>query len=372
MISIFCSIVFGFLLIRFFVTLYNAITQPILPQFKNQNFAESDLRTKISILIPARNESKNIGNLLDNLLIISDLIFFNYEIIVLNDHSSDNTQQIVEGFLHQNLNLRLIIGQDLPQKWLGKNWACHQLAMNSTGDFLLFLDADVSLKDGAVINAIQRLKEEHLDLLSLFPEQKMQTFGEQTIVPLMHFLLLNLLPLRLVRTSSFASLSAANGQFMLFDAANYRKYLFHEKVKSNILDDVNIMRIIKLAMLNGEVLLGNGQVYCRMYSSGNEAFKGFSKNLFLGFDKNIVGFQLYFLFIFWLWIPFFIFADWRWSLLSVVLILSQRAMISQLSNQDTVKNLLFHPLQMVVYVCIGINSMYLHLFNKVQWKGRKV
>ncbi len=359
------------MVIRFCVTFYNLVTYPVLPKESNCTFDKSQ-NTLLSILIPARNEEKNIENLLQNLIELSDLETIYFEIIVLNDHSTDNTAQIVTRFSAQNSKIKLVNGSSLPKGWLGKNWACHQLAEIGKGNFYIFLDADVQLSTGAISSSIARMHTYNLDLLSLFPQQKMHSFGEQQIVPLMHYLLLNLLPLRLVRTSPLPPLSAANGQFMLFKASIYRQYLFHKKVKNNVLDDVNIMRFAKESKLKTEVLLGNNQVFCRMYTSGYEAFNGFSKNLFLGFGKNAIGFQLYFLLIFWLWLPFWLWVDWRLSVLSFILIAVQNIFISILANQNSFRNLIFHPFQMILYTFIGLNSMYIHLTNRVEWKGRKV
>lgn len=371
--SILTAIMLGFLAIRVGVTLYNFVTWPVLPNLETETILENKIQNSlISILIPARNEEKNIGKLLQNLIDLKDLQVLPFEIIVLNDHSKDATAAIVHQFAIKNTKIKLLEGKDLPIGWLGKNWACCQLAKAAIGSELLFLDADVNLKNGAIINSLQRRKKYDTALLSLFPEQKMETIGEELIVPLMHFLLLNLLPLRLVRTTNIPSLAAANGQFMLFKAEMYHQHQFHEKVKSSILDDVNIMRLIKNLKLKGEVLLGNGQVFCRMYANGNEAFNGFSKNLFLGFDKNIIGFQLYFLLIFWLWVPFFIFLPSTILTLTILLILTERILISRLANQNALLSLILHPLQMILYTFMGLNSMRLHLTGKVIWKGRIV
>lgn len=364
---VFNFLILGFLAIRVLVSLYNLITHPVLPKYAIQQTC-----TSVSVLIPARNEEKNIGIILQNLIEIERNANLKLEIMVLNDHSTDNTEKIVADFALSNPIIKLLNGMPLPSGWLGKNWACHQLAGEAKGTYFLFVDADVRLENSAVRSSLERMHVLNLDLLSLFPEQLMQSFGERQIVPLMHYLLLSLLPLRLVRTSPFPSLSAANGQFMLFRASTYQHYQFHEQVKNNVLDDVNIMRIAKENALKTEVLLGNGQVFCRMYSSGSEAFKGFSKNLFLGFGKNSWGFQAYFLLIFWLWIPFWYFASWKLLVASVILIIAQRVFIAILANQNIAQNVFFHPLQMILYTFIGINSMYIHVTNQVQWKGRKV
>lgn len=356
-----------FLAIRFLVTVFNFFTWPILYRKKIQ----SDSTSTVSILIPARNEEKNIKSLLKNTL--EHIHEANViEILVLDDHSVDDTSKIVESFALKNPKVQLLKSKTLPLEWLGKNWACHQLAEAAKGEYMMFLDADVEISSNLIPMALQRVKKYDLSLLSLFPEQKMLSFGEKLVVPLMHFLLLNLLPIRLVRTTKDASLAAANGQFMFFKSKDYHKYKFHELVKNNVLDDVNIMKNVKKLELKGEALLGNNLISCRMYSDGNEAFKGFSKNLFPGFGRSILGMFAYFLLIFWLWLPVFIFSKIYFSISAILLILISRAMISKMANQSVWTNLWLHPFQMCAYTAIGLNSMYLHLNNKVSWKGRKV
>ncbi len=93
----------------------------------------------ISVLIPARNEEKNIRRCLRSLLRQD---YPNLEIIVLNDNSSDDTAGVVGEYVKKNKNIKLITGLPLPSGWLGKSFACQQLADAAKGEYLLFTDAD--------------------------------------------------------------------------------------------------------------------------------------------------------------------------------------------------------------------------------------
>ncbi len=230
----------------------------------------------ISVLIPARNEENNIANLLTDLSKSNGNIT---EIVVFDDNSDDNTAQIVRTFSTNDSRIRLIQSVVLPEGWLGKNNACHQLALQAKGDYLLFLDADVRIKN-TLPNALlcYALKYE-TDLLSIFPVQQMQTLPEKITVPLMHFILLTLLPLPLVLRSKFASLSAANGQCMFFDAITYHKLLPHKQFKKSRAEDIEIARYYKRNHKKTSCLTGTKQVQCRMYSSLNQSIEGFSKNV---------------------------------------------------------------------------------------------
>ncbi|MDX2190482.1 MAG: glycosyltransferase [Bacteroidota bacterium] len=359
------STIFIFLIIRLLVVLYNLSTQPLLPFY-----GAHSSNKKVSILIPCRNEEKNIGNLLNQLTGFDDDNVT--EIIVLDDFSTDNTNIIVQNFAHKFSKLKLIEGKELPKGWLGKNWACHQLVAQSKGDYLVFLDADISITKTCISNSIKRMQLFDLKVFSLFPDQKMETWGEKLVVPLMHYLLLSLLPLRLVRTSKLPSLSAANGQFIAFERSTYNQYQFHEKVKNNVLDDVNIMRFAKEMGLKVEVLLGNGQIYCRMYTNLKDAIAGFSKNLFAGFGNNLPGIFIYFVFIIF-GITYIIFTGNNILFCACVLnICFIRLGISILSRQSILRNILLNPIQMVLYLIIGVSSVQQYYTKNTYWKGRKI
>lgn len=361
--NIFAIIVLGFASLRLAVAIYNWCTNPVL---KKTDIISS---ARISVLIPARNEEKNIGTILDSLLVQTLQPF---EILVLNDQSTDDTASIVNAYCSKYNHIKLIQGSPLPQGWLGKNWACHQLSQQAGGDYFLFIDADVFLEQEAIASAVLQMQNRPVKLLSVFPYQQMKTAGELIVVPLMHYLLLSLLPLRFVYYFSSPSLAAANGQFMLFDAKTYRDYLFHSKVSNNVVEDVAIMRLIKSKGFKAEVLLSTGLISCRMYTTFSEGFSGFSKNLFPGFGKSIIGFQLYFLLIFWLWIPLFFLANSTTIVLFLIVAIAIRTCISALAKQNIFLNIFLHPLQILVYVALGFNSMRLHFAKKVIWKGRTI
>jgi len=264
-------LIYFFLILRFTVTLFNFISNPKLTKTGKKY---NDL---VSILIPARDEERNIIDLLES---IRDQDYQNFEVIVLDDHSSDQTFKLCSDFCEIHKRFKVVKGNDLPRDWLGKNFACSQLAELAKGEYLIFLDADETIADGLINNSIHRMKLNKLGLLSIFTDQVTVTWGERLVVPLMHFLLLNLLPLRLVRLSANPSFSAASGQFMMFDADNYKTNLWHEQVKGKVVEDIEIMRLIKVNGYKAEALLANGYIHCRMYRSFSEAVEGFSKNFF--------------------------------------------------------------------------------------------
>lgn len=356
-------LVFFFLILRFSVTLFNFISNPKLtPAGKHY----TDL---VSILIPARNEQDDIIDLLQS---IKDQNYQHFEVLVLDDNSTDNTYSICTAFAKSDNRFKVIKGEKLPEGWLGKNFACCQLAKYAKGKYLMFVDADETIANGLIDNVVHRMKIRGLSLLSLFTNQITVTLGEKLVVPLMHFLLLNLLPLRLIRLSKIAAFSAASGQFMLFKADNYREYQWHEQVKNKVVEDIEIMKLVKTCGLNGETLLANGYISCRMYKGFNEAVDGFSKNLLAGFNNSLIGSIIYMFLV--IGGPIIIFYNVGTILLgfAISLIVLERVMIAFSSGQSALLNVLLHPFQMLALIWIFIISVYKNLTNSITWKGRKI
>jgi chlorobactene glucosyltransferase len=293
-------------------------------------------------------------------------------VIVLDDHSSDKTYDICEKFVNSNRRFQIVRGKELPKDWLGKNFACHQLAEHARGKFLMFLDADETIANGLVNNTVHRMRFYRLDLLSLFTNQVMITWGERMIVPLMHFILLNLLPLRLVRLAKSPAFSAASGQFMMFNADTYREYQWHEQVRNKVVEDIEIMRSVKASGFRGEALLANGYIFCRMYRSFRDAFQGFSKNLLAGFNYNIFGLFFYLLLVILGPIAIVCFLSAELIFFAAGLIILSRIMISLMSGQKVWQNILLHPIQLASMLFIAVISVKKYFTNTIVWKGRPI
>ena len=292
--------------------------------------------------------------------------------IILDDHSSDGTYAVCAEFAAKHSAFRVIKGKELTGHWLGKNYACHQLAQQAKGEYLLFLDADEQIFDGLINSAVHRMHFRKLALLSLFTNQQMKTIGEKLTVPLMHYILLNLLPLRLVYLSKNASVAAASGQFMLFDANVYRQYEWHKSAKDKIVEDVEIMKQVKSAGYNGESLLANGMISCRMYTGYAEAINGFGKNFLAAFNYNIFSFLVFLLLLIAGPMMVIITLNYQLILMMIGLIMLSRIMISLESGQNAAVNVILHPVQMFSLVLIAFSAIQKYLTKTTEWKGRKI
>ena len=359
-----CYVFFFFLLVRIVVALTNMLSFHYLP---NKAVSKSDIST--SILIPARNEEHKIGRLLDSLENGSDLI---REIIVYDDSSTDGTAAIVKRFMHQNSKFKLIQGGDLTEGWLGKNHACHHLAQKAQGDFLLFLDADVEIRDGAIQKAIHHMEKHKLHLLSIFPKQILSSFGEKATVPIMNWILLSLLPLFLIRRSTNPAFSAANGQFMMFRADTYMGHLPHQLFKNHMVEDIAIIQYFKTEELKSDTLLGNKDVECRMYSGGKEAIAGFSKNVFQFFGGSVLLTLLVAVTTTIAPLAIFVHMDKAYGAAYIVGIVLIRVFISIASRQSIWINTFLMPLQHVAFLGMIGKRLVNNRNKELIWKGRNV
>ena len=179
--------------------------------------------------------------------------------------------------------ITLLTGAGLPGDWLGKPYACHQLASAATGSVLVFVDADVRFQAHAIAGAVGLLRTAGLDLVSPYPRQIAKTWAERLIQPLLQWSWLTTLPLRMAERSGRPSTAAGNGQFMVVDAVAYRAAGGHDAIKDQVLDDVALLRRIKTTGGRGGMADGTTLATCRMYDSSSELLDGYRKSLWSAF-----------------------------------------------------------------------------------------
>ncbi|MCM3747734.1 glycosyltransferase [Paenibacillus pasadenensis] len=249
----------------------------------NSKYSEV-LPSDISILIPARNEERNISGCLESLLALREPPL---EIIVLDDHSDDGTAILAGGLAARpESRIRLLQGSELPAGWLGKSYACSQLAAASRGRWLLFIDADVRLEPHALEAAALAASSQGRGLISGFPRQQTGTWLEKLAVPMMMFTILCHLPLKLVGGSSDPRFAAANGAFILMQRDSYRLTGGHAAVRSSLLDDMELIRQAKRCGEPVRLAQIDRHSSMRMYRSAPEVWAGYRKNLFPGMGRN--------------------------------------------------------------------------------------
>ncbi|BDP43076.1 hypothetical protein DAETH_30450 [Deinococcus aetherius] len=259
----------GFFTYKAAVFLLNALT---FPRLRPRPLPQGGPR--VSILIPARDEAHNLVHTLPGVLAQGA-----HEVLVLDDGSRDGTGELARRLCGGVPGARVLPGEGLPPGWHGKPWACQQLARAATGDVLIFTDADVSWKPGALGAVLWELAHSGVDLLSVWPRQRNVTPGERLITPLVEVVLLTLLPAPGVRLP-FPAASAANGQLMAFRRAAYERVGGHALVRDEVLEDVIFGQRLKERGGRLALALAGELMEVRMYRSYPASVAGFGKNVY--------------------------------------------------------------------------------------------
>lgn len=352
---------------------------------------ESNENPKISVCIPARNEEETIGKLLASL---KNQTWTNYTVHVLDDQSTDHTFEIADSYQKKYPGKFFIhSGEDKPKGWLGKSWACYQLSKKTNGKLLLFLDADTEIKSTFLEHTVYSMAHYNLDMLTVWPRQKLITFWEQTIIPVVFYTLLTLLPAIYVyrvprwipsnlRKKMAPKFAAACGQCLAFRRDTYEKIGGHESVKDQVVEDVELAKVIKEYGYTLRMFSGIGSISCRMYSNRTEILEGFRKNFLLGFNNNIVAFiaaAILHLIVFVL--PFFTFilsfmlfdpVIFFLSVASVSIILIERLILA-IWYKINPFYAFTHPLAVLWFQMLAIVKIRDYYSGRMSvWKGRNV
>lgn len=262
---------FGFLAVQLVTLFSNLLFFPSLEIASELGNAEE----RISILIPARNEAKNLPETLPRVLQQG----LATEVIVLNDASSDDTAGILAGFQLKYPHFKVLEGEALPEAWTGKNWACQQLSEAATGDILIFTDADVRWEKGTLTSLLAFRAQEKAEFVTVWPRQLTLSALETISIPLIDQILLAGLPYLGVKYSHHPAFAAGNGQVMMWRKDAYDKVGGHAAFKQEVLEDVRMGQAAKRAGLKIALAVGAEQVSTRMYHNDRDLLEGFSKNI---------------------------------------------------------------------------------------------
>lgn len=240
---------------------------------------------RLSIIIPARNEERNIDSCLHAALAST---YTPLEIIVVNDHSTDRTADLVHTIARTDPRVRLIDNPDLPTGWFGKQWACHNGANAATGELVLFLDADTRLTPEAIARAINAANRTHADFLSVLSHQELGSFWERVVQPQ----ILSMIAARyggteIVNRAKHARDKIANGQFILVRASTYHELGGHTIVRAHVAEDLKLAQLYFEAGRTTTLILGWDYVITRMYTSLHEVVAGWRKNVFVGGRESV-------------------------------------------------------------------------------------
>ena len=230
----------------------------------------------VSILIPARDEGETIGACVEAALSSQHVTC---EVLVLNDHSRDDTARIVRELAARDPRVRLEVAPPLPRGWCGKQHACHALSMLARHDLLLFIDADVRLSGDAAARAVAHLQRSDSDLVSGFPRQQTGSLLETLLIPLIHVILLGYLPIPAMRRqSNRVAYGAGCGQFFLARRAAYVEAGGHGAIRRSLHDGLTLPRAFRAAGFRTDIFDATDTAACRMYHGNRACWAGLAKN----------------------------------------------------------------------------------------------
>ena len=337
----------------------------------------------LCVLIPARDEAENIAECIEGWLQQKGVTL---QLWVLDDGSTDGTDRIVSEIAARDPRVCLLRGEPKPVGWAGKVWACRQLgdAVSTEGaPWLLFVDADTRALPGLASAALCHAQTTTADMVSTFPYQITGTFPERVALPMLHFLIMTFLPVRMVWEAPFPQLVAACGQFELFAAEAYRAIGGHGALPNSFHDGLQLARRIKASGRRVRLFDGSDRIACRMYAGGRAVWNGFTRNAYEGLGSvgalvtmtllQTVVFLMPFLFLlFSLGVWFKTGTLPLWGVLCAVqvsLILLIRLL--QARRFGHYESVLLHPLSIAWMVTIQWASYWKSLRKSpVVWKGR--
>ena len=331
----------------------------------------------VSVCVPARDEERGVRACLKSLL---EQDYPEFEVIVVNDHSTDHTGELIHELAGKNSRLIPLDGEDLPKGWLGKPFALHQAFQKAKGEILLFTDADPVFEPNALRTAVFTMQERKLDALTLMPKAEFGSFWEKAVQPVIFGFIGSLT--RFGKVNSQDQKSAMGFvAFQMFKRYAYESIGGHEGGKADVLEDVLIAKRLKKAGFKLLVADAKRLFSIRMYYGLREIWIGWRKNMFMAMKRSVSrAFYYIFMVLAFVLTPYMIFG---WNvvvgsgLLWIGIFLFGVTMVSAATIKTCDElglariNACLFPIGAVVMAAIMINSMIQVLvFSRTEWRGR--
>jgi chlorobactene glucosyltransferase len=244
---------------------------------------DSEEQPFVSIIVPARNEERNIRRCVTSLL---EQEYGNYEVIVVDDDSTDGTERILDEIVQfhpQRNRLYILRLRQLPEDWAGKPHALHAGVQEARGEWLLFTDADTWHAPNALRVAVTRAEQASIDLFSLGTQQELPGFWEKVMMPMAYLGIMMQYPIKKVNDPQ-SRVALANGQYILLRRAVYDLTGGYARpdLRNTLLDDRDLAMVVKSCGFRLRLADGRNLVRTRMYQGLGETWRGWRKNAFLG------------------------------------------------------------------------------------------
>jgi len=331
----------------------------------------------ISVIVPARNEARDIQAALDSLLRQEGV---NLEIIAVNDHSQDATGRIMDDAARSDPRLRVIHHPPLEPGWLGKANAMRAGLEGAAGEYILFSDADVIYHPRGLVSAFNEMRQRDYDLISCLPLVKFRLFWEHAMLPMLIAGLAKLVPEKRQQDPGRPD-AMASGALILVRRDVLRQIDDLQSIRGNMADDVALAREVKRAGFRTGYRFGPQLMSIEMFKSNREAFVSTTKNILLVIEDSIWLAPLipfYTLILFWL--PLYVLARGLWQQdlflagagLGVYLVQYLSLFITRgLFSFRPLKALAFPLAAAVVAYCLS-RAYVLRLQGKIDWRGRTI
>ena len=324
----------------------------------------------VSVIIPARNEERAIERTIRSFLAQR---YANLEVVVVDDRSTDTTGAVAQRISGQDHRVRAIVGEELPDGWLGKPWAMQQGARQARGELLLFVDADLVYWPEAVASAVAELRRTDAAMVTLLPNMELESFWEHLALPMLAMAFFVMLPSWLGNRTRFARLGLGGGTGNLIRRSAYDVFGGHEALKSEVVDDIQLAQIVRRHGGRTLALRADHLITLHMYDGGGEIVRGFTKNMFAAIGQSYVAAFVWLLLgLVGSILPYvFALTGDVTSIITVGLISVTRLLVFSTLRYRLDNALFGHPLMMTFWAWVLVRSAWFSgVRGQVSWRGR--
>lgn len=374
-------------LVGAFLTVRGLRRQRPLASAANDGVLTTPAAPLVSVLVPARNEEGRVLHACIRSILSQD--YGRFEVIAVNDRSTDATGPILHAIAKAEHGLRVIDGSEPPPGWLGKPYALEQAFQAATGEWVLATDADMIYEPEALRTAIAHALKNKYDAVTFIPHIVCLSFWERIFMPVFGWFMVMAAPVHRVNDPRRTGAAMGVGGFFLIRREWMGRVGAYGSLRAEVAEDLRMAELLKAAGASLRIEYAPTLISTRMQPTFREIWEGFTKNLFAGTKYNlsqtIAGGIAILLFAV---MPFLVAAGCAIALLTgasaeLVRLLVPAALVwliqvgifavINLSWNVPVLYALHVPLGHALFVAILFNSAFkIKTRSGVTWKGRKL
>ena len=327
----------------------------------------------LAVLLPVRDEVAGVERCVRGLVAAARHWPGTATVVVLDDGSTDGTTDVLHRLAGTD-GVDVVHGSPTPDGWLGKPWACQQLAdAVPDADVLVFVDVDVDVAPHGLTATVGLLRSSGLDLVCPYPRQEAHGAAERLVQPLLQWSWMSTLPLGLAERSPRPSLTAANGQLLAVDAGAYRRAGGHGAVRAEVLEDIALLRAVKGSGGRGVVAEGSAVASCRMYDGWPDLRAGYTKSLWAAFGSPAGAAAVTATMLLAHVVPFLAaLGGSRTGLAGYLSGVAARVLVARRTGGRAHPDAWAHPLSVALFSALTVDSLLARRRGTLRWKGRPV